>query len=275
MIKVLTIAGSDSSGGAGMQADLKTFAAMRVYGLSVVTAVTAQNTVEVTGFHAIPAEFVGRQIDTVLKDIEVNAVKTGMLSNTAIIKTVCEHLQSYSIKNIIVDPVMVATSGDLLMNERIDRILWAFRNVLLPICRVVTPNIPEAEILTGREIRCIDDVKAAAIELQSLGVPNVVIKGGHLEEEEAIDVLFDGNDFFEYRDTRIDTRNTHGTGCTFAAALTAGLAKGLTIHEAVGVAKQFVRKALELGFPIGRGKGPTNHFAELYRLADAAAAKEK
>ncbi len=248
---------------------------MRVYGLSVVTGVTAQNTFEVAGVHAIPAEFVGLQIDTALKDIEVDAVKTGMLSNTGIIKTVCEHLQNYSIRNIVVDPVMVATSGDLLMDERIDRVLWAFRNLLLPMCRVVTPNIPEAEILTGREIRCVDDVKNAAIDLQSLGVPNVVIKGGHLEEEEAIDILFDGNEFFEYRDTRIETRNTHGTGCTFAASLTAGLALGFTVNEAVGVAKKFVRQALEQGFPIGRGKGPTNHFAELYRLADIAAEKGK
>jgi len=272
---VLTVAGSDSSGGAGLQADLKTFAAMRVYGLCAVTAVTAQNTIAVTGIHAIPPDFVARQINTVLEDIPVNAVKTGMLANTTIIETVTERFRQFKVPNIVVDPVMVATSGDLLMEERIDRILWAFRHVLLPGATVVTPNIPEAEILTGREINNIDDAKAAAIELQSLGVPNVVIKGGHLEEEDAIDLLFDGTDFYEYRDKRISTRNTHGTGCTFAAALAAGLAQGLTIHAAVRGAKEFVRNALIYGFPIGRGKGPTNHFGELYRLADNCAGPEK
>ncbi len=275
MKKVMTIAGSDSSGGAGLQADLKTFAAMRVYGLSVVTAVTAQNTVTVSGVHPLPPEFVGKQMDTVLEDAAVDAVKTGMLANGGIIETVCERLRRFAVTDIVVDPVMVATSGDMLIDERLDRMLWSFRNILLPMAKVVAPNIPEAEILTGREIRNIDDAKAAAVELQSLGVPNVVIKGGHLSgEEDAVDILFDGNGFFEYRDKRIPTRNTHGTGCTFAAALTAGLALGMTIHDAVGRAKSYVRSALESGFAIGRGLGVTNHFGELYRTADIFEAKE-
>lgn len=275
MKKVITIAGSDSSGGAGLQADLKTFAAMRVYGLSVVTAVTAQNTVAVSGVHPLPPEFVGKQMDTVLEDVTVDAVKTGMLANSRIIETVCDRLRRFHITNVVVDPVMVATSGDMLMDERLDKMLWALRHILLPMARVVTPNVPEAEILTGREIQTVDDARKAAVDLQSLGVPNVVIKGGHLNgEEEAVDILFDGNGFFEYRDKRIPTRNTHGTGCTFAAALTAGLALGKTVHEAVGAAKSYVRMALESGFAIGRGQGVTNHFGDLYRKADCREAKE-
>ncbi len=276
MKKVMTIAGSDPSGGAGLQADLKTFAAMRVYGLSVVTAVTAQNTFAVTGIHPIPSEFVAKQIDTVLDDIAVDAVKTGMMANVKNIETVCMKLQQFSISNIVVDPVMVATCGGLLMSEDANRIWWAYRNDLLPIAKVVTPNIPEAETLTGREIRTVDDMKAAALDLHSLGVPNVVLKGGHLEqEEEAIDILFDGNDFFTYRSQRIATRNTHGTGCTFAAALAASLAKGRSIYEAVGEAKKFVRKALEHSMTIGRGGGAINCLGELHRLAEEQTEKEK
>lgn len=267
---VLTIAGSDPSGGAGIQADLKAFAAMRVYGLSVVTAVTAQNTVAVTGIHAIPPEFVGKQIDTVLEDISVDAVKTGMLANVSNIETVCDRLQRFSVPNIVVDPVMVATSGDFLMSEHIERVLWAFRQILIPSAKVVTPNIPEAEILTGRDIRGIADMKAAAADLYSMGVPYVVIKGGHLsEDEDAVDLLFNGEDFLEFREARIVTANTHGTGCTFASALAAGLAGGRTVPEAVREAKSFVRKALKEGFAVGRGRGTTNHFGELYRLADS------
>ena len=269
MKKVMTIAGSDPSGGAGLQADLKTFAAMKVYGLSVVTAVTAQNTTAVTGIHAVPPEFVAKQIDTVLEDIIVDAVKTGMLANVKNIETVCERLRDFSVPNIVVDPVMVATSGDLLMSEHTDQVLWAFRNILIPAAKVITPNIPEAEILTGREIRNVDDMKAAALNLQNLGASNVVIKGGHLErQEEAVDILLAGNDFYEYRDTWIATKNTHGTGCTFSAALAVGLAQGLRVNEAVGRAKKFVHNALQYGFAVGRGRGPANHFGEIYRLLD-------
>jgi hydroxymethylpyrimidine/phosphomethylpyrimidine kinase len=272
--KVLTIAGSDSSGGAGLQADLKTFAASGVYGLSVVTGVTAQNTLGVTGVHPIPPDFVGKQIEAVFDDIEIDAVKTGMLSNTAIIQEVCEKLARFSVPQLVIDPVMVATSGDLLMDERIDKVLWTFRNLLIPMATVLTPNIPETEILTGREIESIDDMKAAAIDLQSLGARNVVIKGGHLNNEGVVvDILFDGNGFFEYSDRRVKTRNTHGTGCTFAAALAAGLAKGLTVHEAVGEAKRYIRVALENSYSVGRGGGPPNHFGELFRMAEGCSGK--
>lgn len=275
MKKVLTVAGSDSSGGAGLQADLKTFAAMRVYGLSVVTAVTAQNTVAVTGVHTVPSEFVKKQMDAVFDDFEINGVKTGMLANAGTITVVAECFRQYSVKNIVVDPVMIATSGDLLMDERIERMLWAFRNELIPGALVVTPNIPEAEILTGREIRSLEDMKAAAIDLQSLGAKNVVIKGGHLEQgDSVIDVLFDGNGFTEYRNQRIATRNTHGTGCTFAAALAAGLARELSVQEAVSEAKRFVYTALKLSYSVGRGGGPPDHLGELYSLAENCPDKE-
>lgn len=267
--KVLTIAGSDSSAGAGLQADLKTLAAMRVYGLSVVTAVTAQNTVGVTGVHPIPPEFVGRQIDAVFEDIPVDAVKTGMLATSEIVETVSEKLKYFQVSTVVVDPVMVATSGDMLTSDNIGRLIRAIRNTLLPIAAVVTPNIPEAEILTGREIRSVDDMKAAAADLQGIGVSNVVIKGGHLAGTESVDLLFDGSEFIEYRNIRLATNNTHGTGCTFAAALTAGLAKGRTVREAVGDAKQFVYTALQYGFALGRGRGPVHHFAKLYGLTDA------
>ncbi len=267
--KVLTVAGSDSGAGAGIQADLKTFAAMGVYGLSALTAVTAQNTVGVSGVHAIPPEFVARQIEALFEDIEIAAVKTGMLANTGIIEATCKQLTRFNAHNVVVDPVMIATSGDLLMDERVENVLWAFRNRLLPMAHIVTPNIPEAEILTGREITGIDDMKAAAIDLQSLGVPNVVIKGGHLDNgDTVVDLLFDGNGFSEFIGKRIPTRNTHGTGCTFAAAVAAGLALDRDIREAVGDAKRYVSYALEQSYSIGRGGGPPNHFAGFARWGD-------
>lgn len=265
----MTIAGSDSGAGAGIQADLKTFAAMRVYGLSVITAVTAQNTSAVTGVHLVPPEIVARQMDALVDDFTVDAVKIGMLADVNIVETVCERLERNKLTNIVADPVMVATSGDMLITGRADELNHAFRNFLLPAATVVTPNIPEAEILTGRQISDFEGMKAAAEDLFRLGAANVVIKGGHLEgEEDAVDLLFDGNDFIEYRVKRISTRNTHGTGCTFAAALAAGLAKGLSLRQAVTEAKAFVTMALRDSLSIGHGRGPCHHFAELYRLAD-------
>lgn len=267
MKRVMTIAGSDSCGGAGLQADLKTFAAMGVYGVSAVTAVTAQNSVAVTGVYALPEGFVSRQISTVLEDIPVDAIKTGMLANTAIIRAVSESLMQYPVPHVVVDPVMVATTGDLLLNEHMAGVMRAFRDILLPLATVVTPNIPEAEILTGRTIRGIDDMKTAAVDIHGFGAGNVVLKGGHTGTEDAVDILFDGNSFVEYRGARISTANTHGTGCTFAAALAAGLALGFHIREAVAEAKEFVRMSLEHGFAPGRGRGMTNQFGKLYRDA--------
>ncbi len=278
MKKVITIAGSDPSGGAGLQADLKTFAALGVYGLSVVTAVTAQNTVAVTGVHPVPPEFVAVQIDTVLDDVVVEAAKTGMLASVKNIEVVVERLRRRAVPNIVADPVLTASSGGLLTTEPIDRMVRAWREILLPAADVITPNIPEAELLAGRQIRGVEEMKAAAVDLHKLGAANVVIKGGHLaglreaveageavEAVEAVDILFDGREFFVYRGAILEVSSTHGTGCTFAAALAAGLAKGLTIREAVGEAKNFVRGALEHGLAIGRGRGPVNQFAEIYR----------
>lgn len=263
----MTVAGSDSGAGAGIQADLKTFAAMKVYGLSVVTAVTAQNTAAVTGIHPVPPEFVARQIDTLMEDFTVHSVKTGMLTSVEIIEVVCERFDRYRLPHIVADPVMIATSGDMLIEGETNRLLQAIRNTLLPAASVITPNIPEAEILTGREIAGLEDMKAAAVDLHKLGAVNVVIKGGHLDGEDAVDLLFDGNDMFEYRARRVLTRNTHGTGCTFSAALAAGLAKGLNLQTSVAAAKEFIKMALEGSLSIGCGRGPTNHFAELYQLA--------
>nr|WP_231685302.1 bifunctional hydroxymethylpyrimidine kinase/phosphomethylpyrimidine kinase [Phosphitispora fastidiosa] len=267
MKKVLTVAGSDSGAGAGIQADLKTFAAMGVYGLSALTAITAQNTVGVSGVHAIPPEFVAKQISALFEDMEIAAIKTGMLANTGIIEAVCDQFIRSNAENIVVDPVIIATSGDLLMDDRVENFIWALRNRLIPLAHIVTPNIPEAEILTGREITGLEDMKAAAIDLQSLGAPNVVIKGGHLENgDTVVDLLFDGSGFYVYTGKRVLTRNTHGTGCTFAAAVAAGLALGRNTREAVEEAKKYVSYALEHSYSVGRGGGPPNHFAGFGRL---------
>lgn len=265
MKTALTIAGSDPSAGAGLQADLKTFAALGVYGLTVVSSLTAQNTTGVRGIHVVPPEFVALQIEAIYDDLQVDAVKTGMLANTAIIREVSRQLTKRSAPNVVVDPVMVATSGDLLMGEPFDQVLEAFRNFLLPVALVATPNIPEAEILTGLPIRNLGEMKTAAIELHNLGAANIVVKGGHLETGDLVtDLLFDGQEFFIYHQPRIATNNTHGTGCTFAAALAVGLAKGQAVGEAVGEAQRFVRVALEKSYAVGRGGGPPNHFGALY-----------
>ncbi|WP_418791636.1 bifunctional hydroxymethylpyrimidine kinase/phosphomethylpyrimidine kinase [Phosphitispora sp. TUW77] len=267
--KVLTVAGSDSGAGAGIQADLKTFSAMGVYGLNVLTAVTAQNTASVTGIHVIPPEFVAKQITALFEDMEIAAVKTGMLVNVDIIDAVCEQFIRFKAENIVVDPVMIATSGDHLIDEQVENFVEAIRNRLLPLAFIVTPNIPEAEILTGRKITGIVDMKVAAAELQGLGVPNVVIKGGHLNNEDnLVDLLFDGNEFVEYIGKRVLTQNTHGTGCTFASAVAAGLALGKNIKDVVGDAKRYVSYAMEYSYSIGRSGGPLNHFAGFGRLGD-------
>lgn len=271
MRKVLTIAGSDSCAGAGLQADLKTFAAMKVYGLSVITAVTAQNISAVRGIHAVPPEFVWEQIKAVFEEIEIDAVKIGMTGSSAVIEVICEALAKYSVTNVVVDPVMAATSGDLLIDDTLERMLAAFRHRLIPAARVLTPNIPEAEKLTGRVIHSLDDMKAAALDLAGLGVNNVVVKGGHLTDQDlAVDILFDGQEFFEFPAQRIDTRNTHGTGCTFASAIAAGLAQGQSIYEAVGGAKKFVTTALKYSYSVGPYGGPVNHFGQLFRMLDAS-----
>ena len=257
--KALTIAGSDSGGGAGIQADLKTFAALGVYGSSALTAITAQNTVGVTAVHEIPVEVISAQIDAVLDDIGADAIKTGMLSSSAIIECVSTAIRRRQVQHLVVDPVMVAKSGDSLLREdAID----SLRNLLLPLAAVVTPNIPEAEALTSRTIASPGDARRAAREIVDLGCRAVVVKGGHLDGP-ATDLLFDGVDFLEFTSPRIDTKNTHGTGCTFASAVAAGLARGMSTPSAVALAKDYVTEAIRHSFPIGQGHGPLNHF---YRM---------
>jgi hydroxymethylpyrimidine/phosphomethylpyrimidine kinase len=258
--KVLTIAGSDSGGGAGIQADLKTFAARGVYGMSAVTAITAQNTVGVQGVFELPAEFVGRQIDSVMNDIGADAWKTGMLSNTQIIELVADRARHYSVERLVVDPVMVAKSGDpLLRPEARDALI----EELVPLACVITPNHHEAQVLTGLEVSTIEDMREAAVAIHGMGAGNVVVKGGHLPgASAAVDVLYDGNSFTAFEAPRVDTTNTHGTGCTFASAIAAELAKGYELQTAVQNAKEYVAAALRaaVGLHVGEGHGPLNHF---------------
>lgn len=260
----MTIAGSDSGAGAGIQADLKTFAALGVYGTSVLTAVTAQNTVAVTAVHEVPTDVISAQVDTVATDIGVDAVKTGMLSSSAIIECVAACLEKHSaisgLRRLVVDPVMVAKSGDSLLREDA---VGTLRDRLLPLAAVVTPNIPEAETLTGLSIATDDDVRKAARAIIAMGPASVVVKGGH-REGPATDLYYDGSSFREFTSPRIETPNTHGTGCTFASAVAAGLAKGLGTEDAIGQAKEYVTEAILRAFSIGQGHGPLNHFYDLW-----------
>ncbi|KNZ69883.1 phosphomethylpyrimidine kinase [Thermincola ferriacetica] len=257
MKKVLTIAGSDSGGGAGIQADLKTFSAFGVYGMSVITAVTSQNTLGVSGFRAMPAEFVGQQMSDVLSDIGADATKTGMLANADIICEVAEKIREFKHENLVVDPVMVATSGDRLMEPEAEK---ALKDKLLPLALVVTPNIAEAEVLSGIRIANREDVEKAAQIIYGWGPKGVIIKGGHLSGE-AIDYYYDGKEIYEYRSPRVDTKNTHGTGCTFSAALAACLALGMPLKKAIPIAKDYLYLALLNADSLGAGHGPTNHLA--------------
>lgn len=259
MFKALTIAGSDSGGGAGIQADLKTFQELKVFGMSALTAVTAQNTLGVQGVFPMEPEAVAKQIQSVGEDIGVDALKTGMLFNAEIIEAVSEKIKQFRWDKVVVDPVMIAKGGaSLLQQEAVS----AMKKHLLPVCLVVTPNIPEAEVLTGMSIRSMDDKKEAARRIHEMGAKYVVIKGGHDENtNESVDLLFDGTDFELFSSPRMTTRNTHGTGCTFSAAIAAQLAKGASVYEAVSVAKEFIQAAIEEPLNIGKGHGPTNHWA--------------
>ena len=255
--KALTIAGSDSGGGAGIQADLKTYAAFGVYGTSVITAVTAQNTLSVDAVQEINGDVIAKQIDAVMSDIGAHAVKTGMLSNTEIIEVVAAGIRRHSITNLVVDPVMIAASGARLLREDASAVL---KSELIPLSLVVTPNIPEAEVLTGMQIDNGPSVERAARQIYDLGAKNVIIKGGHASGEESIDILFDGAGFHEFSAPRINTKNTHGTGCTFSSAIASGLAKGDDVFTAVQTAKNYVTEAIRHTYPIGQGHGPLNHF---------------
>jgi hydroxymethylpyrimidine/phosphomethylpyrimidine kinase len=261
----VTIAGSDSSGGAGIQADLKTFAAMGVYGASVITALTAQNTQGVRAIHDVPADFVVAQIDAVFSDLAVNAVKIGMLSQAAIIETVAKGLDRHRAQNIVLDPVMVATSGDrLLAPEAVE----ALRKLLVPRALVVTPNLPEAAALAGASVaRNEREMEIQARELLAFGARNVLIKGGHGGGDESVDLLVGEGDVLRLSTRRVDTKNTHGTGCTLSSAIAAGLAKGLDLKTAAREAKAYVTAAIAAAdtLHVGHGHGPLHHFYSYWR----------
>jgi hydroxymethylpyrimidine/phosphomethylpyrimidine kinase len=261
MRTALTIAGSDSGGGAGIQADLKTFAAHGLYGTSALTAVTAQNTLGVTMVEALSSDLVTAQIEAVVSDIGADAAKTGMLANAAIVEAVAAAVEDLDIPWLVVDPVMIAKSGDRLLD---DDALAAMRTELLRRAFVVTPNVPEAETLAGIAIRSDADRRDAARRILALGPKAVIVKGGHFPSAEIVDLLYDGHRFAEFRAERVPGRHTHGTGCTFAAAIAAHLALGRTLHEAVPLAQQYVAGAIRGGPELGKGHGPMDHFWSLY-----------
>ena len=256
---VMTIAGSDSGAGAGIQADLKTFAAHNVYGTSVLTAVTAQNTTGVIAVQELSVIMIAHQIKAVMEDMPIQAVKTGMLSSAKIITQVVSSLKHYGIQQLVVDPVMVAKGGDKLLQ---DEAIQTLKEKLLPHALVLTPNIPEAEVLTGLPIETLDDARHAAKTLISMGPKTVVVKGGH-RKGEPIDIFYDGSNYYEFTSDRITTTSDHGTGCTFSAAITANLAKTLSIKDAVEQAKIYVSASLRSAYPVGKGHGPLNHFGHL------------
>jgi hydroxymethylpyrimidine/phosphomethylpyrimidine kinase len=251
----LTVAGSDPSGGAGIQGDLKTFHAHGVYGMAVLTALTAQNTTGVAGVHDVPPDFVRLQLETVLDDIPVSAAKTGMVSCAPTIEAIASVFARRPPPHLVVDPVMVATSGDpLLRDDAVD----ALRRLLFPLATLLTPNLPEAERLCGFPVRDPGAMRRAA---RALGARAVLVKGGHLEGREVVDLLFDRGEFVEFRDPRIETRHTHGTGCALSAGIAAQLARGARLADAVARARAFVRRGLERAVALGRGNGPLDHLA--------------
>jgi len=254
--KALTIAGSDSGAGAGIQADLKTFAALGVYGTSAITAITAQNTVGVTEILELAPHIVAAQIDAVIDDIGAQAVKTGMLATAPIIETVAEKIREHGMVNVVVDPVMVATSGDLLIKKNA---VDALRTRLIPLATLVTPNVAEANALTGLTITNARDIRRAAQRIVDMGAQSVMIKGGH-RRGPAIDLFFDGKKFRQLRTQRIRTIHTHGTGCTLSAAIAAFLARGEKLESAVMHAKTYITAAIRKGFAVGSGHGPVHHF---------------
>lgn len=255
----LTIAGSDSGGGAGIQADLKTFHAFGVYGTSAITAITVQNTLGVTGIHPIPLETVRGQIDAVASDLPPASVKTGMLATVPLVETVARAIREHGLVNLVVDPVMVATSGDRLLETDAEEAIARF---LLPLAALVTPNLHEARILTGLPVEGEEGMEAAARQLVERGAAAALVKGGHLGGGEAVDLLFDGKQVHRWRRPRILTRHTHGTGCTLSAAVAAGLAQGLDTEGSVASAIDYVARAIRTAPGLGRGNGPVNHFAE-------------
>ncbi len=261
MKKVLSIAGSDCSGGAGIQADLKTFSAHGVFGMSAIVSVVAENTSRVIDIEDVTPDMIQKQIDAVFEDIEVDAVKIGMLSGVESMLAVAEKLREWKPKNVVVDPVMYAKNGCALMApDSIDTLI----EVIVPLSDVLTPNIPEAEKIANIEIATIADMEAAAKIIHRMGCAHVLIKGGHAEGD-AVDVLFDGKEFHYYAAKRIETKNTHGTGCTYSSAIASNLALGYPINQSVERGKQYVTTAIRHALEIGKGHGPTHHFYDLYQ----------
>lgn len=255
--QVLSIAGSDSGGGAGIQADLKAMSANGVYAMSVITAITAQNTEEVTDVFELPTSIIAAQLDAIFDDFDVAAVKTGMLSSAEIITTVVKLLKPQQIKHLVVDPVMVAKGGQTLLKpDAID----SMKKELFPMALLVTPNVHEAQQLSGIEITSLADARRAAKIIHQFGCANVLIKGGHLPNDRGTDLLYDGRFFQIYKGEFIDTPHTHGTGCTFASAIAAHLARGKSVPDAIQTAKTYLTEAIRHSLAIGHGKGPTNHF---------------
>lgn len=259
MKRLLTIAGSDSGGGAGIQADLKTFHAFGCYGMSVLTAITAQNTLGVQGIESLPPEFVVLQLQSVVSDIGVDAAKTGMLSNAAIIHALAKKIRELEIPNLVVDPVMRAKGGDPLLRDDAQA---ALIEEIVPLAKVITPNLPEAEVLAGMSVQSKEEMRKAAAIIHQRGAEHVLVKGGH-RKEDATDILFDGQEFTEFFSEHIASRNTHGTGCTYSAAIAANLAQGKTVKEAVAVSKKFITEAIRQSLNLGGGIGPLNHFVTI------------
>lgn len=260
MKKVLTIAGSDCSGGAGIQADLKTFSAHGVFGMSVIVSVVAENTSRVIDIQDVTPDMIGKQIDAIFEDIDVDAVKIGMLSQPDCMEAVTGKLKQYSPTHVVIDPVMYAKNSCPLMNpDAIDTLV----QTIIPLADILTPNIPEAEKIAGITIKHPEDMKQAAAIIHKMGCKNVLVKGGHATGD-ALDILFDGNTFHTFNAKRIDTKNTHGTGCTYSSAIASNLALGLELPEAIKKAKTYVTTAIKHSLPIGKGCGPTHHFYELY-----------
>jgi hydroxymethylpyrimidine kinase/phosphomethylpyrimidine kinase len=257
MKQVLTIAGSDSGGGAGIQADLKTMTVLGVYGASAITAVTAQNTVGVQDFVALEGEFVATQLDSVLGDFDFSAAKTGMLATREIIEVIAAKVKEYQLDNLVVDPVMVATSGDVLLNKEA---IVSLKEELIPLAAIITPNLGEAKVLTGRKIVEQVEVEKLAKELYDLGSAYVLVKGGHQNDNRAEDLLYDGNKLMKFSAPRLEKLGTHGTGCTLSSAIASNLAKGYNMSEAVRKGKNFVTEAIKHGVEIGKGANkPINH----------------
>ena len=264
--KVLTIAGSDSGGGAGIQADIKSISACQCYASSAITAITAQNTIGVRDVYAIPSEILRSQIEAVLEDIGTDAIKIGMLHSTENIKVIAECLDKYQIKNVILDPVMVATSGDkLLLDEAINHL----ETVLFPKVRIITPNLPEAEILLGRKIEKQAEFRSVAKKLAEKYQVSVLLKAGHLTGDNLIDVLYDfeKSEYLDLASKRVKTKNTHGTGCSLSSALASFLARGFDISESVKRAKEFIAESIKAGgdYEIGQGHGPVHHFYQFWK----------